>query len=133
MDDITKGYVTITDEDGNKIIDNVMLEIRICKEGEIRKFKEDGTGLLHVWFEIPKVHFYEEINDLPNPEFAVGDKVKIKSNPKIKWIIDKVVYNLRFNRYSYGMSRLSPVTSPNCSTYEHERSENIRKIKEEES
>lgn len=131
MNDITKGYITITDEDGNKIIDNVMLDFRICKEGEIRKYKEDGTGLLHVWFEIPKVHFYEEINGLPNPEFAVGDKVKIKSNPKIEWIIDKVNYDLRPNRYSYSMSRLSPTTSPNCSTYERRRAEDIRKIKED--
>ena len=131
MIDTTKGYVTVTDENGNKIIDNVMLEMRICKENEIRKYKEDGTGLLHVWFEIPKVHFYEEVNGLPNPEFAVGDKVKIKSNPKIEWIIDKVNYDLRHNKYSYSMSRLSPKTSPNCSTYERRRAEDIRKIKED--
>lgn len=131
MIDKTKGYITVTDENGNKIIDNVMLEMNICKESEIREYKEDGTGLLHVWFEIPKVLFYEEISDLPNPEFSVGDKVKIKSNPKIKWIIDEVIYNLRHHRYSYGMNRLSSVTSPNCSTYEYERSENIRKIKED--
>ena len=121
MDENFKIYVTVMDKYGHTILFNEEIESDFVSHPKEANVNKDIIHKFKLSFVLK-----EKREDIPDPKFKIGDKVKTKTGSCI-WDIYNASYSLKRNKWIYDIRRIRKTGERDGDVYEEE---NLRKVED---